>query len=65
MLTVAQIKAAIPKLTVEERAEVARRLGNWEDNAKQPQGDTPPNVREKLAEAAKGKFYQGQPYKLR
>jgi hypothetical protein len=29
---VAEIKAAIPSLTLEERAEVARCLGNWEDD---------------------------------
>ena len=32
MSTVAEIKAAIPKLTLEERAEVARCLGNWQDD---------------------------------
>lgn len=31
MSTVAEIKAAIPKLTLEERAEVARCLHIWED----------------------------------
>lgn len=32
MSTVAEIKAVIPSLTLEERAEVARCLGNWEDD---------------------------------
>jgi len=32
MSTVAEIKAAIPSLTLEERAEVARCLGNWQDD---------------------------------
>jgi hypothetical protein len=32
MSTVAEIKAAIPLLTLEERAEVARCLGNWQDD---------------------------------
>jgi len=32
MSTVHEIKAAIPKLTLEERAEVARCLHQWEDD---------------------------------
>ncbi len=32
MSTVQEIKAAIPKLTLEERAEVARCLHGWEDD---------------------------------
>ncbi|HEY5233048.1 MAG TPA: hypothetical protein VIK35_05915 [Verrucomicrobiae bacterium] len=32
MSTVAEIKAAILSLTLEERAEVARCLGNWQDD---------------------------------
>ena len=32
MSTVQEIKAAIPKLTLEERAEVARCLHVWEDD---------------------------------
>jgi hypothetical protein len=31
-MTVEEIKAAIPKLTVEERAELARCLNGWEDD---------------------------------
>jgi hypothetical protein len=33
MSTVAEIKAAIARLTLEERAEVARCLHEWEDDA--------------------------------
>ncbi|MGA3267251.1 MAG: hypothetical protein ABSE16_10560 [Verrucomicrobiota bacterium] len=33
MSTVAEIKAAIPSLTLEERAELARCLGQWHDDA--------------------------------
>jgi hypothetical protein len=32
MSTVAEIKAAIPSLTLEERAEIARCLGRWKDD---------------------------------
>jgi hypothetical protein len=32
MSTVAEIKAAIPSLTLAERADVARCLGNWQDD---------------------------------
>jgi hypothetical protein len=32
MSTVAEIKAAIPSLTLEERADIARCLGNWQDD---------------------------------
>ncbi len=31
-MTVDEIKAAIPKLTLDERAEVARALHGWEDD---------------------------------
>jgi hypothetical protein len=33
MSTVAEIKVAISRLTLEERAEVARALHQWEDDA--------------------------------
>ena len=59
MSTVAEIKAAIPSLTLEERAEVARCLSEWQDNEGEPQNETPPGVREKLAEAAQGSFQKG------
>jgi hypothetical protein len=59
MSTVAEIKAAIPSLTLEERAEIARYLSEWQDGENQPQNDTPPRVREKLAEAAQGRFQPG------
>jgi hypothetical protein len=32
MSTIAEIKAAIPSLTLKERAEIARCLGNWQDD---------------------------------
>jgi hypothetical protein len=59
MSTVAEIKAAIPSLTLEERAEVARCLSEWQDDTNQPHSETPPGVREKLAEAAQGSFHPG------
>jgi hypothetical protein len=57
--TVAEIKAAIPKLTLAERAEIARCLSEWQDDKNQPHSETPPRVREKLAEAAQGRFQPG------
>jgi hypothetical protein len=33
MSTVAEIKAAIPLLTLTERADIARCLGDWQDDA--------------------------------
>jgi hypothetical protein len=59
MSTVAEIKDAIPSLTLEERAEVARCLSEWQDDPNQPHSETPPRVREKLAEAAQGRFQPG------
>ena len=59
MSTVAEIKEAIPSLTLEERAEVARCLSEWQDNASKLENETPPRVREKLAEAAQGSFAPG------
>jgi hypothetical protein len=56
MSTVAEIKAAIPSLTLAERAEIARCLSEWQDDKNQPQSETPPRVREKLTEAVRGKF---------
>ena len=59
MSTVAEIKAAIPSLTLAERADVARCLSEWQDDNNQPQSEMPPRVREKLAEAAQGRFQPG------
>ena len=59
MSTVAEIKEAIPSLTPEERAEVARCLSEWQDNRNAAESETPPNVREKLAAAARGRFSPG------
>jgi hypothetical protein len=54
--TVVEIKAAIEKLSPIERAELdALVWPDWERAA----GESPPNVREKLAEAAKGRFQPG------
>jgi hypothetical protein len=59
MSTVAEIKAAIPSLTLEERADLARCLSEWPDDNKASLDETPPRVREKLAAAAAGHFQTG------
>jgi hypothetical protein len=51
MSTVAEIKAAIDHLPSRERDELEALL--WQDE------ETPPGVREKLAEALAGKFIPG------
>ncbi|PYI79886.1 MAG: hypothetical protein DME26_22655 [Verrucomicrobia bacterium] len=56
MSTVAEIKDAVDKLSPRERAELEALLWPDWDRA---QGDSPPGVREKLAEAAKGRFLPG------
>jgi len=56
MSTVVEIKEAIERLSPTERNELEALL--WPDWDR-PQGDTPPNVREKLQQAAKGKFSPG------
>ncbi len=56
MSTVAEIKEAIEKLLPEQRAELEALLWPDWDRA---EGNNPPGVREKLAEAAKGKFHPG------
>ena len=56
MSTVVEIKAAIERLSPRERAELEELV--WPDWDRS-QGDTPPGVREKLAEAAKGRFRPG------
>lgn len=58
MSTVAEIWSAIKELSQEERAELESLLHSDWDSAL-PQNETPPNVREKLAEAARGKFLPG------
>ncbi|MCX6922488.1 MAG: hypothetical protein NT154_04630 [Verrucomicrobia bacterium] len=56
MSTVSEIKDAIEKLSPVERAELEALVWpDWE----RAEGDTPPGVREKLAEAAKGHFQPG------
>ena len=56
MSTVCEIKDAIERLSSSERAELEALIWpDWE----RAEGDTPPGVREKLAEAAKGRFQPG------
>jgi hypothetical protein len=63
MSTVAEIKAAIDQLSPQEQDEVKAYLRQY--NQPLPQDETPPNVREKLAEAARGNFQPGNARKLR
>jgi hypothetical protein len=68
MSTVAEIKAAIDRLSPQEQNEVKTYLRqriaeDW--NQPLPQDETPPHVREKLAEAAQGHFLPGNSQKLR
>jgi len=56
MSTVAEIKEAVDKLSPRERAELEALVWPDWDRA---EGDAPPGVREKLAEAAKGRFLPG------
>jgi len=56
MSPVAEIKVAIEKLSPDERAELEALIWPDWDRA---EGDTPPGVREKLAEAARGRFQPG------
>ena len=56
MSTVCDIKDAIERLAPSERAELETLI--WPDWDRS-EGDSPPGVREKLAEAAKGRFQLG------
>ena len=56
MSTVTEIKNAVDRLSPRERAELEALL--WPDWGR-AEGDAPPNVREKLAEAANGRFLPG------
>lgn len=56
MSTVAEIREAIQRLSPREREELEASLWPDWDRA---QGDAPPGVREKLAEAEKGRFQPG------
>lgn len=56
MSTVAEIKEAIERLSPGQRAELEALVWPDWDRA---EGDNPPGVREKLAEAAKGRFHPG------
>ena len=62
MSTVAEIKAAIERLSPVERAELE--LLVWPDWDR-AEGDTPPGVREKLTEAAQGRFQPGNRSKIK
>jgi hypothetical protein len=56
--TIGEIKAAIEQLPPQERTE----LENWlhpDWDRPLPQDETPPRIREKLAEAARGSFLPG------
>ena len=56
MSTVCEIKDAIERLSPSERAELETLIWpDWE----RAEGYSPPGVREKLAEAAKGRFQPG------
>lgn len=58
MSTVAEIWSAIQVLSPRERNELEMLLHpDWD--VAFPENETPPNVREKLAEAAQGKFSKG------
>lgn len=58
MSTIAKIKAAIERLPLEERNELAEWLRLDRDRPL-PHDETPPGIREKLAEAARGSFSPG------
>jgi hypothetical protein len=56
--TIAEIKAAIDRLSPEERNELEAWLqADWD--VPLPQDETPPGIREKLAEAARGNISPG------
>jgi hypothetical protein len=58
MSTVAEIREAIERLSPRERQELEALVWpDWE----RAEGDNPPGVCEKLAEAAKGRFLPGDP----
>lgn len=58
MSTIAEIKAAIERLPLHERIELEEWLHpDWD--RPEPQNETPPGIKEKLAEAARGKFTPG------
>jgi hypothetical protein len=61
--TVAEIKAALDQLSPRERCELEALLHpDWD--VPLPESETPPNIREKLAEAAGGKFSEGNRSKV-
>ena len=56
MSTITEIKDAVDKLSPREREQLEVLLWPDWDRA---EGDTPPGVREKLADAARGRFLPG------
>ena len=62
MSTIAEIKNAIEKLSPGDRKELESLIWPDWDRA---EGDTPPGVREKLAEAANGRFQPGDRSNIR
>jgi len=58
MSTVAEIWSAIQELSPEQRCELETLLHSDGDSSLL-QNETPPNVQEKLAEAARGQFSPG------
>jgi hypothetical protein len=62
MSTVAEIKAAIPSLTLEERAEIARCLGQWQDDEwnKQMKRDIAAGKLDKLLAKIDGDIAKGK-----
>ena len=57
--TVAEIKAAIDRLAPRERAELEMLVWPEWDRPLPPEQESPPAVREKLAQAAAGRFVAG------
>jgi hypothetical protein len=58
MKTVAEIKVAIDQLSPPERCGLEALLHpDWDTRL--PEGEIPPNVSQKLGEAAQGKFSEG------
>ncbi len=57
MSTVVEIKAAIDRLSPEEKGDLESLV--WPEWGDRMEGDAPLGVRQKLAEAAQGKFKAG------
>jgi hypothetical protein len=59
MSTVAEIKAAIDRLSPDERVELENMVWPVWDRPLSQDEESPPDVREKLAQAAAGRFIPG------